>query len=97
MCLAWLASTSLHDLHAFPCALPQGRRMFVFVVGGVTYSEMRCAHRLSARMGRDVFLGGTSIETPARFLRHVLDLSTPDHQALEIDGGSGGGFFRFAS
>lgn len=38
----------------------QGRRLFVFIVGGVTLSEMRCAHRLSAKLGRDVFLGGTS-------------------------------------
>lgn len=75
----------------------RGRRLFVFIVGGVTYSEMRCAHRLSGRLGRDVFLGGTSVETPARFLRHVVDLSRPDHTALEIDGGGGGGgFFRFS-
>lgn len=78
----------------------QGRRLFVFIVGGVTLSEMRCAHRLSARLGRDVFLGGTSVETPASFMRHVADLSAPaPHTALEVDGGgggSGGGFFRFS-
>ena len=82
--------------------LLQGRRLFVFIVGGVTPSEMRCAHRLSARLGRDVFVGGTSVETPARFLRHVADLSAaPEHLALEVDGGGGGGgggggFFRFS-
>jgi hypothetical protein len=47
-----------------------------------------CAHvcRLSTRLGRDIVLGGTSVETPAKFLRHVLDLSTPDHAALEVEG-----------
>ncbi|KAL4443933.1 hypothetical protein ABPG75_011670 [Micractinium tetrahymenae] len=80
----------------------RSRRLFVFIVGGVTYSEMRTAHRLSARLGRDVFLGGTSVVTPARFLRHVTELSAaPEHAALEIDGGGGGGgggggFFRFS-
>ena len=77
----------------------QGRRLFVFIVGGVAYNEMRCAHRLSTRLGRDIFVGGTSVETPARFLRNVLDLSTSSHLALEVDGGGGGGgggFFRFS-
>lgn len=77
----------------------KGRRLFVFIVGGVTYSEMRCAHRLSSKLGRDVFLGGTSVETPDRFMQHVLELSSsPQHLALEVDGGGGGGgggFFRF--
>lgn len=76
----------------------------MFIVGGVTYSEMRTAHRLSAKLGRDVFLGGTSVVTPARFLRNVAELSAPpEHTALEIDGssgggggGGGGGFFRFS-
>ena len=68
----------------------QGRRLFVFIVGGVSYSEMRSVHRLSARLGRDVFLGGTSVETPARFLRHVGELSAPA-------GGAGGGGLRGGS
>lgn len=83
-----------------PLLLPQGKRLFVFIVGGVTLSEMRVAHRTSARLGRDVFLGGTSLQTPARFLRAAADLSSPpEHLALEVDGGGGGGggggFFRF--
>lgn len=77
-------------------ACPQGRRIFAFVIGGVSYSEMRVAHRLSARLGRDIVLGGTSVETPAKFLSHVLDLSVPDpHLALEVDTPSSGGRFKF--
>jgi len=41
------------------------------VVGGVTRSELRVAHALAARTGRDITLGSTSIETPASFLQRV--------------------------
>ena len=63
----------------------------MFVVGGVTYSEMRAVHRTAARLGRDIVLGGTSVETPATFLRAVAELSAPPEAvALEVDGGGGG-------
>lgn len=55
----------------------QRRKLFCFVVGGMTYSEMRAAHRLSARLGRDVFLGSTHIETPTRFLADLSSIETP--------------------
>ena len=42
-----------------------------FVIGGITRSELRVAHALSARFGRDITIGGTSVETPATFLQHV--------------------------
>ena len=41
------------------------------MVGGVTRSELRVAHALAARTGRDITLGSTSIETPASFLQRV--------------------------
>ncbi|KAK2079353.1 hypothetical protein QBZ16_003044 [Prototheca wickerhamii] len=54
-----------------------GRKLFCFVVGGMTYSEMRAAHRLSERLGRDVFVGSTHIETPERFLADLATIETP--------------------
>ena len=78
-------------VHAFAQG---GKRLFVFIVGGVTHSEMRCAHRVSARLGRDVFLGATSLQAAPRFLRQVADLTAYDapsnpHLALEMEGGGG--------
>ncbi|GAB4816148.1 hypothetical protein N2152v2_003194 [Parachlorella kessleri] len=66
----------------------KGKRIFAFIIGGVTFSEMRVAHRLSSRLGREIVLGGTSVETPSKFLKHVLELGTADHAALEIDSGN---------
>lgn len=50
----------------------QGRRIVVFVVGGITRSEMRVAHLLSKKLGRDIVLGGTSIDEPEIFLKNLL-------------------------
>ncbi len=50
------------------------------------------SRRLSARLGREIVLGGTSVETPSKFLRHVVDLSTPDHSALEVESGASNRF-----
>jgi syntaxin-binding protein 1 len=68
-----------------PAAL-RGSRVFAFVIGGFTYSELRTAHRLTARLGRDVFLGGTSVLTPKAYLRSLLSL-TAERQvgALEVE------------
>lgn len=60
----------------------QKRRLIIFVVGGVTFSEMRLAHRLSAALGRDVILGSTSTETPSSFVQHVRSLVDP-HACME--------------
>lgn len=46
-----------------------------FIIGGATRSEVRVAHQLAARLGRDVTLGATSIDTPATFLAHMRSLS----------------------
>ena len=44
----------------------------MFVVGGITRSEMRVTHLLSKKLGRDIVLGGTSLEEPEVFLRNLL-------------------------
>ena len=44
----------------------------VFVVGGITHSEMRVAHNLTKKSGRDIVIGGTSLDTPKTFLSNLL-------------------------
>lgn len=49
----------------------QGKRIVAFVIGGMTRSEMRVAHKLSSKLGREVLLGSTSCDTPTTFLKSL--------------------------
>jgi syntaxin-binding protein 1 len=53
-----------------------GRRLIVFVIGGVTRSEMRAVHELSKRTGRDVLLGSTAVLKPAGFLSQLRSMGS---------------------
>jgi syntaxin-binding protein 1 len=56
-------------------------RMIAFVIGGFTFSELRVVHRMTAKTGRDVLLGGTSVQTPINFIQQVVALSAEGQQA----------------
>lgn len=43
-------------------------KLFVFVIGGITYSEMRSCYELQNEYGIDIVFGGTSILTPKDFI-----------------------------
>ncbi len=58
-----------------PLAPLQGKRIVGFIIGGATRSEVRVAHQLAGRLGRDVTLGSTSVDTPASFLAHMRGLT----------------------
>lgn len=58
----------------------QGSRVYAFVIGGFTFSELRSVHRLSNKLGRDVMVGGTSVQTPMKFMQQVLSLSNGGDQ-----------------
>eukprot|EP00929_Paragymnodinium_shiwhaense_P013067 TRINITY_DN120924_c0_g1_i1.p1 TRINITY_DN120924_c0_g1~~TRINITY_DN120924_c0_g1_i1.p1 ORF type:complete len:636 (+),score=131.94 TRINITY_DN120924_c0_g1_i1:174-2081(+) len=46
------------------------RRLVIFVLGGMTYSELRAAQEVSRSLpGTEVLLGGTSILTPKRLIQ----------------------------
>ncbi|KAF9166128.1 vacuolar sorting protein VPS33/slp1 [Actinomortierella ambigua] len=49
----------------------KGARLYIFVAGGVTYSELRAMYELCEQYGRDVIIGSTHIMTPRQF---VLDM-----------------------
>ncbi|KZT07255.1 Sec1-like protein [Laetiporus sulphureus 93-53] len=54
------------------------QRVFVFVAGGMTYSEMREAYLLSKSLNRDIIVGSTHAVTPAQFV--------DDLKVLELEG-----------
>ena len=39
------------------------QRVFIFVAGGMTYSEMRSAYQLSNQLGKDVYIGEPSVHS----------------------------------
>ena len=43
----------------------------IFVIGGITRSEMRVAHTLSKRLAREITLGSTSLDDPASFMHNL--------------------------
>lgn len=51
------------------------QRVFIFFVGGFTYSELRLAHHMSETLNKDVFVGGTSLLTPTAFIESLRRLS----------------------
>ncbi len=51
-----------------------GPTIIIFVVGGMTYSEMRAAYEASAATNCEVIIGSTHIVTPTRFMDQLKDL-----------------------
>lgn len=51
------------------------QRIFYFVAGGITYSEVRTAYELGNRWEKDVIIGGDEILTPSNFLKQVHKLN----------------------
>ncbi|GJJ76041.1 hypothetical protein EMPS_08400 [Entomortierella parvispora] len=54
----------------------KGSRLYVFIAGGVTHSEIRAMHELCHSHGRDIIVGSTHILTPRQFvlnLRHLAN------------------------
>jgi hypothetical protein len=50
------------------------RKLLVFVIGGVTRSEMRAVHELSKRTGREIMLGSTTVLKPTGFLSQLRSI-----------------------
>ncbi|XP_057455345.1 protein transport Sec1a-like isoform X2 [Lotus japonicus] len=45
-----------------------GKRIFVFIIGGATRSELRVCHKLTSKLKREVILGTTSVDDPPQYL-----------------------------
>ncbi|XP_025899620.1 syntaxin-binding protein 3 isoform X2 [Nothoprocta perdicaria] len=58
-------------------------KLIIFVIGGITYSEMRCAYEISqANKSCEVIIGSTHILTAKRLLDEVKSLSKPKDKML---------------
>uniref|UniRef100_A0A8C8B1F3 Syntaxin binding protein 3 n=1 Tax=Otus sunia TaxID=257818 RepID=A0A8C8B1F3_9STRI len=61
-------------------------RLIIFVIGGITYSEMRAAYEVSqAYKSCEVVIGSTHILTPKRLLDEVKSLSKPKDMVCNKD------------
>ncbi|CAL1714155.1 unnamed protein product [Somion occarium] len=60
------------------------QRLFVFIAGGMTYSEIREAYLLSKSLNKDIYIGSTHVMTPRHFIDdlRVLDLGGVGSRAL---------------
>ncbi|GMH22756.1 hypothetical protein Nepgr_024599 [Nepenthes gracilis] len=61
--------------HASSDSKKLGRRIFVFIVGGATRSELRVCHKLTTKLKREVILGSSSIDDPPQFITKLKMLT----------------------
>ncbi|KAF8032890.1 hypothetical protein BT93_D1698 [Corymbia citriodora subsp. variegata] len=59
-----------------------GNRIFVFIVGGATRSELRVCHKLTTKLRREVVLGSSSLDDPPQFITK-LKLLTAHELSLD--------------
>nr|CAB3449714.1 unnamed protein product [Digitaria exilis] len=55
-----------------------GQRIFVFVIGGATRSELRAAHMLSSKLKREIILGSSSLDDPPQFITKLKLMSAEE-------------------
>lgn len=52
-----------------------GQRIFIFIVGGATRSELRVCHKLTTKLRREIVLGSTSVDDPTHYIAKLKNLS----------------------
>ncbi|KAL0296134.1 UNVERIFIED_CONTAM: SNARE-interacting protein KEULE, partial [Sesamum radiatum] len=68
--------------HASSDFKKMGQRIFVFIVGGATRSELRVCHKLSTKLKREIVLGSSSLDDPPEFITK-LKLMTANELSLD--------------
>lgn len=64
--------------HASSDIKKKGQRIFVFIVGGATRSELRACHKLTTKLKREVILGSSSLDDPPQFITKLKMLTVND-------------------
>ncbi|XP_056448547.1 syntaxin-binding protein 1b isoform X3 [Gadus chalcogrammus] len=64
-----------------PTEMKTGPRVLVFIIGGVTYSEMRCVYEVTQANGKwEAIIGSTGIMNPPRFLNALRTLDKTEEE-----------------
>ncbi|KAI7907869.1 Sec1-like protein [Cokeromyces recurvatus] len=53
---------------------PSGPPVIIFIVGGMTYSEIRSAYEIAETYDREIYIGSTHIITPDKFVKDLCQL-----------------------
>ncbi|KAK3041039.1 hypothetical protein RJ639_026836 [Escallonia herrerae] len=61
--------------HASSDFKKMGQRIFVFIVGGATRSELRVCHKLTTKLKREIVLGSSSLDDPPQFITKLKMLA----------------------
>ncbi|OZJ04359.1 hypothetical protein BZG36_03209 [Bifiguratus adelaidae] len=61
-----------------------GAKVIVFVIGGMSFSEIRSVYEIANAQNRDVYIGSSHIVTPTHFMEDMKDLRKPVPQLPPI-------------
>ncbi|KAH9733068.1 protein transport Sec1a [Citrus sinensis] len=61
--------------HAVADLRKMGQRIFVFMIGGATRSELRACYKLTTKLRREVVLGSTSFNDPPEYISKMKVIS----------------------
>ncbi|XP_059641546.1 SNARE-interacting protein KEULE-like isoform X4 [Cornus florida] len=71
--------------HASSDTRKMGQRIFVFIVGGATRSELRVCHKLTTKLKREIVLGSSSLDDPPQFITKLKLLTANELNELSLD------------
>uniref|UniRef100_A0A8C2JQS0 Syntaxin-binding protein 1 n=1 Tax=Cyprinus carpio TaxID=7962 RepID=A0A8C2JQS0_CYPCA len=79
-------TTTATRLDYLPGEIRNGPRIIVFIIGGVTYSEMRCVYEVTQANGKwEALIGSTHTITPIKYLKHLQHQDFLDPNAAPED------------